>query len=69
MADNVVYKWDGYSERFGCRYVKEFRGATATFVFRAYIRGNKVTLYPHQPLHTTDFKRDKIVLSIFDIKQ
>ena len=68
MSDNVVYKWDGYSERFNCRYVKEFVGGCPTFIFRAYIKGNKVTLYPHQPIYTTDFKRDKKVLSIFDIR-
>ncbi len=68
MPDNVVYKWDGYSERFHCYFIKEFRGNVPTYIFRGYIKGNQVTLYPHQPIYTTDFKRDKKTLSIFDIR-
>jgi len=68
MADNVVYVRDGYSEKFNCWFVKEIKNGLATYLFRAYIRGNKVTLYPHKALYTTQFKRDKIVMSIFDLK-
>ena len=69
MPDNVVYKWGGYSEKFNCHYVEEYRNGTHTYTFRAYTKGNKVVLYPHKAMYTTQFKRDKIELSIFDIKK
>lgn len=69
MPDNITYVWDGYSEKFNCYFVKEMKGLSNTYIFRAYIKGNKVTLYPHKAMYTTNYKRDKIELSIFDIKQ
>lgn len=69
MPEGVVYKWGGYSEALRCYLVDEYRGNTHTYTFRAYTRGNRVTLYPHKAMYTTEFKRDKMELSIFDIKR
>ena len=68
MADEVVYKNTGYNERLGCYLVDEYRNGARTYTFKAYIKGNKATLYPYRPVYTTRFKRDKIELSVFDLK-
>ncbi len=68
MSCGVVYVKDGYSDKHNCYFVKEVRNGTPTYLFKAYIRGNTATLYPHKPLYTTELRRDKLKLSIFDIK-
>ena len=69
MPDEVVYKWSGYSEKYHCHFVEEYRNGSHIYTFKAYTKGNKVTLYPHRPMYTTQLKRDKMELSIFDIKR
>ena len=69
MPNEVVYRWGGYSEKYHCHFVEEYRNGSHIYTFRAYTKGNKVTLYPHKPMYTTQFKRDKMEMSIFDIKR
>ena len=69
MPDKIEYVRAGYSEALGCYLVNEVRNGAVKYVFRGYIKGNKITLYPLKPMYTTEFKRDKIELSIFDIKK
>ncbi len=69
MLDNVVYRLEGYDERYRCYFVREYTNGSPTYLFKCYIRGNKATLYPHMPLHTTDMRREKRELSIFDFKK
>jgi hypothetical protein len=68
MPDQIVYKLNGYSEALHCHFVEEWRGNTLRYIFRAYIKGNRAVLYPHKAMYTTEFKRDKIEVSIFDLK-
>ena len=68
MPDRVEYVNAGYSESLGCYLVNEVRNGAVTYMFRAYMRGNKVTLYPYKAMQTTEFKREKIEMSIFDRK-
>ena len=68
-SDNVTYVLEGYDERWRCYFVREYTNRTPTYLFKCYIRGNKATLYPHMPLHTTDTRREKKELSIFDLRR
>lgn len=69
MSDRVEYVKAGYSEALGCYLINEVRNGTVKYVFRGYIKGNKITLYPYKAMFTTEFKREKIETSIFDIKR
>ena len=69
MADNIVYINEGYSESLRCYFVREYTNGTPTYLHKCYIRGNKATLYPHKALFTTNTRRDKKEISIFDLKK
>lgn len=68
VLDNIVYRLEGYDERYRCYFVREYTNGSPTYLFKCYIRGNKATLYPHTPLNTTDTRREKKELSVFDLK-
>lgn len=65
----TVYRWCGWSDRHKCYLVEEITDGSPKYIFRAYIKGNRVTLYPYRAMNTTELKRDKIDMSIFDIKK
>lgn len=67
-VNSVTYRLEGYDEKFRCYFVREYTDGTPTYLYKCYIRGNKATLYPHKALFTTNTRREKKELSIFDLK-
>ncbi len=67
--NNVTYKCEKYDETAKCYFVREYTGGMPTYLYKCYIRGNKATLYPHRALFTTNTRREKKELSIFDLRR
>lgn len=67
VLDNVTYKRGEYDERFRCYFITEYTNGTPTYLYKGYRKGNKITLYPHKALFTTNARREKIEKSIFEI--
>ena len=66
--DVVVYRQEGYNELARCYFVREYTNGAPTYLYKCYIRGNRATLYPHMALHTTNLRREKKEISIYDLK-
>lgn len=59
------YKIHGYEN--GAYIVFEYGAGGAIYVYRGYIRGNVIKLYPHHSL-CKGLKRGKIILPITEVK-
>lgn len=63
---NVTYKIEGHD---GSAYVVfEYSGAGAVYVYRGYVRGNVIHLYPKHSL-CKGLKRGKLTLSLSEVKK
>ena len=66
MANDTTYKIEGHD---GAAYtVFEYRGPTSVYVYRGFIRGNVMHLYPKHSLCRGE-RRSKITVSLREVRQ